>query len=74
MKKKNVKQILLENIYPVLYRHDFLPGESVCGLLPALGTLLRHSITLSDQTVLTKPQTYGAILGKPTFPGIRVQK
>lgn len=32
MKKTNVKQILLENIYPVLYRHDFLPGKSMYDL------------------------------------------
>ena len=32
VKKKNVKRILSENIYTVLYGLYFLAGESVCGL------------------------------------------
>ena len=34
----------------------------------------RHSMTLSDPTVLTKSLTGGVILRKPAFLGVRVQK
>lgn len=83
MKKKKVKQILLENIYIVLYRLYFLAGESVCGLWTGVALhssscpcvhYKRHSMTLSDPTVLTKSLTGGVIPEKPAFLGVRVQE